>query len=378
MGAETRTTSSTGAAKGVKKQAYDLIPPLAVNELAKLYGRGAAKYAPNNFRLGYETKKSYAAGQRHGSLFWSGEDLDSETGCHHLTSYIWHIFTIIESNITHPGFDSRPYGGATHPKDTPPLHQIAGVGLAEMEEHMSLAPARQTIPVLTGGENDTLVFRHDLVPLRPLALISEVFGTFPDLAEFSDEDTFGTFYGQSQAYIFSYWSGQDIDPVTGMTNLALAATFGLLALELALRHPEKDDRFRLGAPIGFDSVPVTAAPKADDADEIAAKAVKVMAEVSEADERRARLAEAGVTGLQTSAARPAAPTRESISQLASVGAPGAARTATAVLEAPADDEDDAADQAVLHAVLDRPGFDFEPETDPIIRPARPFAESLDY
>ncbi|KQO98797.1 dATP/dGTP diphosphohydrolase domain-containing protein [Leifsonia sp. Leaf264] len=261
MGAETRTTSSTGAAKGVKKQAYDLIPPLAVNDLAKLYGRGAAKYSPNNFRLGYETSKSYAAAQRHANLFWAGEDLDSETEVHHLSSFVWHCFTIIESNITHPGFDSRPYGAATNPKDAAPLHQIDGVGLADMEQYMSVSAAPKVINrgFAVADEAATLDLRHDLITLRPLAQVAEIFGTFPELAQFG-ENTYGSYYGQAQAAIYRYWAGEDVDADSGISNLAWAAAYGLLAMELSFRRPDRDDRFLLGAPIGFDSVPVTAKP----------------------------------------------------------------------------------------------------------------------
>ncbi|MFE6966718.1 dATP/dGTP diphosphohydrolase domain-containing protein [Agromyces sp. NPDC057679] len=250
MGAEIRTTSSTGASKGVKMQAFDRIPPRALNELAKLYGRGAKKYKANNFRSGYESSKSYAGGGRHSALFWSGENYDSETGCHHLAATVWHFFTILESNQTHPGFDRRPYGAATSPKDTAPLH-------SSKVESIAVPPKEIPSP-----------YRHDLIPMYPYARVAEVFGAAAevlDLLEVNPDDpfieipesiTFGTLYGLMQAHGSLYWAGEDLDQETGLPNLAFAAAYGMLLLELSISRPDADDRFLLGAPIGFDSIPV--------------------------------------------------------------------------------------------------------------------------
>ena len=50
VGGEVRTTSSTGAEKGVKPERHDLIPVPALTLLARLYGKGAEKYAAHNWR----------------------------------------------------------------------------------------------------------------------------------------------------------------------------------------------------------------------------------------------------------------------------------------------------------------------------------------
>jgi hypothetical protein len=240
MGVETTSVSSTGAKKGVKKQRFDLIPPRSTMELAKLYGRGAAKYAPNNFRLGYETSKSFAAGQRHAILFWSGENIDTEMNCHHLSSFVWHCFTILESSITHPEFDDRPYQ----------IRVIAPADQHAEEVILSIVPAPQVI----GTQ-----YRHDLIPLYPFATVAEVFGTFPELASFGEDITYGGLYAQMQQHANLYWSGQNFDGATGLPNLAFAAAYGLLLLELSLSSPERDDRFLPGAALPYDSVPVPAA-----------------------------------------------------------------------------------------------------------------------
>ena len=100
--------ATTGAEKGVKEAAFDLIPPMPLYELASHYGRGARKYKSRNWEKGYEWSKSFAAMQRHAWLFWQGEDNDPETGSSHLTAVAWHAFALLEWTMTHPELDDRP------------------------------------------------------------------------------------------------------------------------------------------------------------------------------------------------------------------------------------------------------------------------------
>lgn len=106
-GSEVRTTSSTGGEKGVKPQRYDLIPIGPLNQLATLYGNGAAKYAAHNFRKGYEWSKSYAAAMRHMTSFWNGEDIDPEMGVPHVICAAFHMFALAEFMEFHQEFDDR-------------------------------------------------------------------------------------------------------------------------------------------------------------------------------------------------------------------------------------------------------------------------------
>lgn len=104
---ETRSVSSTGAEKGVKDERHDLIPPEALSILARHYGAGARKYSDHNWRRGYEWSKSYAALQRHATAFWSGEDIDEETGSPHMAAVAFHAFTLLMFMVEHPEFDDR-------------------------------------------------------------------------------------------------------------------------------------------------------------------------------------------------------------------------------------------------------------------------------
>lgn len=97
----------TGGEKGSKPARFDLVPSGPLWQLATLYGRGAEKYAARNWEKGYDWSLSFAAMMRHAWLFWSGEDYDSETGCHHLTSVVFHAFALMEFGRTHPELDDR-------------------------------------------------------------------------------------------------------------------------------------------------------------------------------------------------------------------------------------------------------------------------------
>ena len=104
---EVRTTSATGGEKGTKPERYDLIPVEALAQVARLYGRGAAKYAAHNWRKGYEWSKSYAAMQRHATQFWAGEDIDEEMQLPHLASVIFHAMALLVFMEEHRDFDDR-------------------------------------------------------------------------------------------------------------------------------------------------------------------------------------------------------------------------------------------------------------------------------
>lgn len=104
---ETRVTSSTGASKGTKEERFDLIPVPALTYLARLYGKGAEKYAAHNWRLGYDWSKSYAAAQRHMNSFWAGEDIDPETQVPHVINAAFHMFALATYITEHPEFDDR-------------------------------------------------------------------------------------------------------------------------------------------------------------------------------------------------------------------------------------------------------------------------------
>lgn len=105
---ETRTVNSlTGGEKGVKPARFSLVPPQPMWEVARVYGYGSTKYAPRNWERGYDWTKSIDALERHLSLFKQGQDIDDESGLHHLAHAVFHCLALIEWGRTHPELDDR-------------------------------------------------------------------------------------------------------------------------------------------------------------------------------------------------------------------------------------------------------------------------------
>jgi hypothetical protein len=123
---ETRLTDpKTGGQKGVKLERFDLVPWEPLTALARLYGKGAIKYEPNNWRRGYAWMLSLGGMMRHLAWWAIGKswdtadgtkdgpcELDAEgkpihTGEHHLTCAAWHCFTLYVFETQNLGTDDR-------------------------------------------------------------------------------------------------------------------------------------------------------------------------------------------------------------------------------------------------------------------------------
>lgn len=144
---EERRVSSTGGEKGVKEARYDLIPVEALEKLAILYGRGAAKYEDHNWRKGYDWSKSYAALQRHANSFWRGEDIDEEMGLPHLAAVAFHAFTLMTFMEEQENFDDR-YVQTELPMDS----------MSELEKELIRKKLDQT---LVYYEDETVEYNKD-------------------------------------------------------------------------------------------------------------------------------------------------------------------------------------------------------------------------
>lgn len=67
------------------KLRYSLIPPRALASIVAVLTFGASKYSANNWMYVPNCKERYLdALMRHIELFRSGEDIDPESGVHHL------------------------------------------------------------------------------------------------------------------------------------------------------------------------------------------------------------------------------------------------------------------------------------------------------
>ena len=109
-----KRTDILAAAEGRKddsdKPRYDLIPPEAIDGLARVLTYGAAKYPPRNWENGMAWGRVFAAAMRHLWTWWWGEKCDAETGMSHL----WHaqccLAFLIAYEARQTGTDDRPGG----------------------------------------------------------------------------------------------------------------------------------------------------------------------------------------------------------------------------------------------------------------------------
>lgn len=97
----------TGGEKGQKLERYDLIPVQALAEVARVYGKGAQKYAERNWERSYAWSLSYGAMLRHANQFWGGESTDAESQRQHLGAVIFHAMALMEFDRLGIGTDDR-------------------------------------------------------------------------------------------------------------------------------------------------------------------------------------------------------------------------------------------------------------------------------
>lgn len=83
-----------------KKPRYSLVPVTAFDEVVKVLTFGAQKYAPNNWRYVENAYERYFdALQRHVWAWKRGEQVDPESGLHHLAHAICSAMFIIELEL---------------------------------------------------------------------------------------------------------------------------------------------------------------------------------------------------------------------------------------------------------------------------------------
>lgn len=98
---------SEGRKDDTGKLRYDLIPPEALEELARVYTIGAKKYSDRNWEKGMSWGRVFAAMMRHSWAWLRGETNDPVDGQHHLSSVAWCAFTLLTYEIRKVGTDDR-------------------------------------------------------------------------------------------------------------------------------------------------------------------------------------------------------------------------------------------------------------------------------
>jgi len=93
-----------------KKPPIHLIPPEVLESVATVFGFGAAKYGENNWRDDASTTakgRTYSSIQRHLIAWLRGEDIDPESGLHHIDHAITQCMILKMHIVEAPDVDDR-------------------------------------------------------------------------------------------------------------------------------------------------------------------------------------------------------------------------------------------------------------------------------
>jgi hypothetical protein len=89
------------------KLRYDLIPPLANREYAKVWTQALGKYPEGNWEKGMPWTEVIASAMRHLEAIRLGEDIDAESGLLHAAHLQCNAAMLTEYYFTKQDFDNR-------------------------------------------------------------------------------------------------------------------------------------------------------------------------------------------------------------------------------------------------------------------------------
>lgn len=92
------------------KLRVDLLSVPAMEGTAAVLTHGANKYGERNWEKGLAYSRCYAAVLRHLFAWWKGEDLDRESGMHHLHHAACELMFLQHFASIGGGEDNRPKG----------------------------------------------------------------------------------------------------------------------------------------------------------------------------------------------------------------------------------------------------------------------------
>lgn len=97
-----------GTAKPIKEERLDLVPPEPLLELSRAFARGADKYDAFGYLQDQAEYRRYLAAQMRHVLAWAaGEDIDPDSGIHHLSLAAANCFILQELQLRGQGIDDR-------------------------------------------------------------------------------------------------------------------------------------------------------------------------------------------------------------------------------------------------------------------------------
>jgi hypothetical protein len=115
--------SNPKRAMAVKKVSMHVVPVKPLLEVALALTEGGHKYGTHNYRdIGVRSSTYYGATLRHLFAYWEGEDIDPESGVHHVIKAIASMFVLR---------DSQHMGNCT---DDRPIRYPNGINMVEFNE----------------------------------------------------------------------------------------------------------------------------------------------------------------------------------------------------------------------------------------------------
>lgn len=103
-----RTTFSTGSVRDMHegKGRFDLLPWVAILDVAKHCEKGAKKYGENNIRLGVPFHSLADSAARHLAKYMMGMDDED-----HLVAACWNLLWLLEQRTTKPELNDMFWNG---------------------------------------------------------------------------------------------------------------------------------------------------------------------------------------------------------------------------------------------------------------------------
>ena len=112
------------------KERFDLLPPDALFEVARVFTIGGTKYSPRNWEKGLTFGRVFAAMMRHAWKWFAGERYAQDDGQHHLASVVWCGLALLHYDLNaerYWEFDDRPSRLAEGDDTTARMLKTAGV-----------------------------------------------------------------------------------------------------------------------------------------------------------------------------------------------------------------------------------------------------------
>lgn len=107
-----------------EKPMMDLIPPEALDQVARVLTMGAKKYGRHNWQKGIAYSRVISALMRHLNAFNAGEDKDPESGLSHMAHVATNAAFLLHFIKNNPELDDRPC--ATEETWPSPTHNDCG------------------------------------------------------------------------------------------------------------------------------------------------------------------------------------------------------------------------------------------------------------